>query len=176
MRDVRLLAAALTLMLWAYPPMFARADDRSGETQTVLFVCEHGSVKSLLAKSLFEQAAAREGLTLDAVSRGITPDPEVPEWMRVALKQDGFNIGEWRPVALSEADLRSAQRVITFDVTLPHAGDPEASRWDGLPAISEDYAAGRAAIGARIDELVRELRHETSTSGGARHEAQRQRY
>lgn len=176
MRDVRQLTAALILMLWTYPAMDARADDRSGETQTVLFVCEHGSVKSLLAKSLFEQAAAREGLTVDAVSRGIAPDPEVPEWMQVALRRDGYNIGEWRPVALSKEDLRSAQRVITFDVTLPHEGDPEASRWDGLPAVSEDYAAGRAAISARIDELVRELRHEMSTSGSARQEAQRQRY
>lgn len=96
--------------------------------------------------------------------------------MRVALTRDGFNIGKWRPVALSEADLSSAQRVITFDVALPHEGDPEASRWDGLPAISEDYAAGRSAIGARIDELVKELRHGTSIGRSARHEAQRERY
>lgn len=134
------------------------AAGRVSETQEVLFVCEHGSVKSLLAKLLFEQAAAREGLTIRAVSRATAPDAEVPEWMRAALKQDGFDIDTWRPVAVSAADVGSARQVVTFDVTLQAEGDAEIERWDGLPAVSKDYAAGRDAIAARIEELVRELK------------------
>jgi hypothetical protein len=159
MSQSRLVTAALTLVLSLSTPAQApAADEQHAETQTVLFVCEHGSVKSLLAKLLFEQAAVREGLAVHAASRGTLPDAEVPEWMRTALERDGFEIGSWRPAALSETDVRTARRVVTFDVTLPPDGEVEIERWNGLPAVSEDYAAGREAMAARIEELVADLR------------------
>jgi protein-tyrosine-phosphatase len=152
------MTAALALVLWVCAPARAPAADQTAEMQTVLFVCEHGSVKSLLAKLLFERAAAREGLALSAASRASAPDAEVPDWMRTALERDGFHIGHWRPAALSEADVRSARIVVTFDVSLPFEGDARIERWDELPSISRDYVAGREAIEARINQLVAELR------------------
>lgn len=129
----------------------------------MLFVCEHGSVKSLLARLLFEQAVASEGLAIPAVSRGTIPDAEVPEWMRTALERDGLDIGAWRPTALSEADIHSARLVVTFDVSLAFEGDAEIERWDGLPAVSKDYVVGREAIAARVKQLVSELRQTVET-------------
>lgn len=155
----RLATAVLTLVVSVCTPILAPAADKQDEErQTLLFVCEHGSVKSLLAKLLFERAAAREGLAIHAASRGTAPDAEVPEWMRTELERDGFRIGSWRPTALSEADIRFARRVVTFDVTLPLNGEVEIEHWDGLPAVSKDYAAGRKAMAARIEQLVAELR------------------
>ncbi len=158
MSQFRLMTAALTLVLWVCGPTQAPAAEQPAEIQPVLFVCEHGSVKSLLAKLLFEQAAAREGLAVPAASRGTVPDAEVPDWMRTALARDGFHIGAWRPTALSEADIRSARLVVSFDVSLPYEGDAQVERWDGLPAVSKDYVAGREAIAARVMQLVAELR------------------
>lgn len=158
MVQFRLLTAALTLVLWACAAARASAADYPAEMQPVLFVCEHGSVKSLLARLLFEQAAAEQGLAMPGVSRGTVPDAEVPEWMRTALERDGFHIGAWRPTALSEADIRSARFVVTFDVSLTFEGDAEIERWDGLPAVSKDYVAGRDAIAARVKQLIAELR------------------
>jgi protein-tyrosine-phosphatase len=150
--------ATLVLALWVCVSTPARAADQLAEPQTVLFVCEHGSVKSLLAKLLFEQAAVREDLAVSAASRGTAPDVEVPDWMRTALERDGFPIGPWKPTALSEADIRGASLVVTFDVLVPSKVDTEIERWDGLPAVSKDYVAGREAIAARIEKLVAELK------------------
>ena len=44
----------------------------------VVFVCEHGSVKSLVAQEWFNRRAKERGLAVRAVSRGITPDASVP--------------------------------------------------------------------------------------------------
>jgi arsenate reductase (thioredoxin) len=154
------MTATVALALWVLAPVQAPTAEHATSPETVLFVCEHGSVKSLLAKLLFERAAEREGLKVQAVSRGISPDAEVPDWMRAALTRDGFNIGQWRPTALSAADIHSAHRVVAFDVALPPDTDarPALERWDGLPSVSEDYLVGREAIASRIDELVRELK------------------
>jgi protein-tyrosine-phosphatase len=153
-------AATVALAFWACSAAQVPAEENTTAPETVLFVCEHGSVKSLLAKLLFERAAAREGLKVHALSRGISPDAEVPGWMSAALRRDGFSIGQWRPTALSAADIRSAHRVVVFDVDLPPDAEaqPTMERWDGLPPVSEDYVAGREAIAARIEELVRELK------------------
>lgn len=157
MPQFRLMTATVMLVLWVCMSTLARAADQAAEAQTVLFVCEHGSVKSLLAKLLFEQAAAREGLAVSAASRGTAPDAAVPDWMRTELQRDGFHIGPWKPTALTEADIHGARLVVTFDVSLPSKVDTGIERWDGLPAASKDYVAGRDAIAARIEKLIAEL-------------------
>ena len=163
----RMLAATIMSGICAYaqaqvPP----AEPMDG--QTVVFVCEHGSVKSLLAALLFERAAAAEGLEVRGVSRGAMPDTAVPEWMRLALEQDGFDIGKWRPGALSGEDIRSARRVVLFDVSLPPAmpASPAAEHWDGLPSVSKDYRSGRDAIAAKVDRLVGELKRDLAAQPG----------
>jgi chromate transporter len=47
-------------------------------TRTVVFVCEHGSAKSVVAASLFDRMAKERGLPVRAISRGTTPDASVP--------------------------------------------------------------------------------------------------
>ena len=44
----------------------------------VVFVCEHGSVKSPIAASLFDRTAEKRGLPFRAVSRGVNPEEHVP--------------------------------------------------------------------------------------------------
>ena len=137
----------------------------------MLFVCTHGTAKSLLAKLFFERASAPSWNMLRALSRAIDPDEAVPDWMRSALSREGFEIGTWRPSPLSRADIDAAERVITFDVApqeslvayLRIAGGGRAAlscrheAWDGLPALSENYAAGRKEIATRVEALAEEL-------------------
>jgi len=40
----------------------------------VLFDCEHGSVKSLIAASYFNQRAQSKGLKVRSIARGVAPD------------------------------------------------------------------------------------------------------
>ncbi len=49
-----------------------------GEPRTVVFVCLHGSGKSLIAAEHFRRFAAQRGLDVRTASAGPDPDPEVP--------------------------------------------------------------------------------------------------
>src|SRR6185369_3674390 len=86
------------------------------EPQTVLFVCEHGTVKSLLAKVLFEEYAQQVGLEMRAESRGTKVDSVVPPWMLRGLAMDHVTLGGWRPQGLRESDVMAASYVVSFDV------------------------------------------------------------
>jgi len=46
-------------------------------TRTVVFVCQHGAAKSVLAATLLERLAAEQGLPLRALARGTEPSPLV---------------------------------------------------------------------------------------------------
>ncbi len=125
----------------------------------VLFVCEHGTVKSLLAKVLFEQYAAEVGLMMQAVSRGTRSDSTVPPWMLQGLAADRVDLGAWRPQTLLPHDLANAAYVVSFDVPASATAGTRAPRahWDSLPSVSRDYAAGRDAIKMRVHKLVDSL-------------------
>lgn len=129
-------------------------------TATVLFVCEHGTVRSLLAKLLFEQYAAEVGLPMRALSRGTRADSAVPPWMQRGLAADHLTLGSWRPQTIRPTDLTNASYVVSFDVQPSATAATRAPRvqWDSLPSVSSDYAAGRDAIKVRVHALVDSLK------------------
>jgi protein-tyrosine-phosphatase len=45
---------------------------------TLLFVCLHGSAKSLIAVEHFRRLAAQRGLAVQGDSAGIEPDADIP--------------------------------------------------------------------------------------------------
>lgn len=56
------------------------AQDRkpSDAKPMIVFVCEHGSAKSVIAASEFERMAKKEGLAVNILARGTNPDAEIP--------------------------------------------------------------------------------------------------
>lgn len=148
------------LVLNAAAPIAGSAQQRAAPpARTVLFVCEHGTVKSLLAKVLFEQYAAQVGLRMQAVSRGTHADSTVPAWMQQGLAADHIALGAWRPLTLRPKDLADAAYIVSFDVPrgLTAGGNAPRDLWDGLPSVSKDYASGRDAIKRRVRALVDSL-------------------
>ena len=134
---------------------------------TVVFVCEHGSAKSLVAASLFDRMARERGIEARAISRGTSPDAAVPPAVVEALRTDGFEVAAFRPRALSGADVARAARVVAIGVDLGPLGakaGPRAVRWDGVPPVSTNYADARRDLVALIDRLLEEMR----TPAGAR--------
>lgn len=135
-------------------------------SKTVLFVCEHGTVKSLLAKVLFEEYAQQVGLHMRAESRGTHADSIVPPWMLRGLTLDHVDLGTWHPQTLGESDLVAASYVVSFDV--PEAATAAArvprTQWDGLPSVTQDYSKGRDAIRARVHSLVDSLKRAERTA------------
>lgn len=124
---------------------------------TILFVCEHGSAKSVVAAAHFNRIAAARGLPFRAVSRGTAPDAEMAPAAVEGLLGDGLKPDDPAPTRLEQADLDAAVRVVTF-CPLPtglQARSP-VERWE-VPPVSTEYAASREALLVRIERLLLEL-------------------
>jgi arsenate reductase len=138
--------------------MFATVVVAQTPPPTIVFVCEHGAAKSVVAAAHFNKLAAERGLPFRAISRGTAPDPAVPAGIATGLKNEGLMLpAAFAPTAFAATDLNGATRVVTFDVTLPSATSAPISRWDKLPAFSDGYTPASAAIARRVNDLLREL-------------------
>lgn len=128
------------------------------QTQTVLFVCEHGAAKSVVAAAHFNRLAAQRGLPFRAISRGTAPDPGVPGPIASGLATEKLSLpGGFKPTAVDPTDVAGASKVVTFDVTLTVKEPSRLSRWDKMPAFSDGYGPASAAIAAKVEALVNEL-------------------
>ena len=125
---------------------------------TVLFVCLHGSAKSVIAMQHLRRLAATRGLRLDATSAGVEPDPEIPPHVIGGLREDGLDTDGLSPRRLTDGDLRNAWRVVSFGCDVRHPGPSgcDIERWDDVPMVSDGYAPARSAIVARITTLLDE--------------------
>jgi arsenate reductase (thioredoxin) len=66
---------------------------------TALFVCLHGSAKSVIAAEHFTRLARERGLQYRGESAGIEPDSEVPALVVAGLAGNGIEIGGYVPRA-----------------------------------------------------------------------------
>jgi arsenate reductase len=153
--------------LLAFATLASAGPSDSGEgkpASTIVFVCEHGSVKSLIAMQWFNRLAAERGSTVRAISRGMTPDKAVPKGIVLNLGKDGFAVDGFTPSRLSKPDLRLAERVVSIgaDVTeVTKGSDVKVVEWGDIPPASENYGVSRDAIRARIDSLLKELKRDS---------------
>jgi arsenate reductase len=125
----------------------------------IVFVCEHGTVKSVVALEEFNRLAKERGLNVRAVSRGTHPDSSIPAPVRAGLKADGFDVSAFRSRLFERRDVQSALLVIALDADVDSVVDGKArvDRWDRLPSVTADYAKGRSAIVARVTHQVDSL-------------------
>lgn len=132
----------------------AKAVDKS----TVVFVCEHGSAKSVVAAAYFNHIAQQKDLSLHAVSRGTNPDLELAPAVVEGLRKDRINLPTEKPRRLISAEASNALQLVTF-CELPHEIKMQnVERWE-VPPISEDYSKSRDAIVKKVQELIQRLRN-----------------
>jgi hypothetical protein len=129
------------------------------EPAHVVFVCEHGSVKSLIAMVYFNQRARERGLPYQAVARGTAPEPFAPGPVREGLRVGGFDVSGFVPQLFKPSDLDDASLVVSFDQDIDKTVGARVShlRWDNLPGVLADYTRGRDAIVRHVDALLDEL-------------------
>jgi hypothetical protein len=122
----------------------------------VLFVCQHGAAKSVLAAAYFQKMAEARGLPLRVVAAGTEPDPEIAPRVVKELRADGIEVGGRRPRQVTREDVAGAWRVVSFNCDLSALAGPGTAveRWDDVPAVSEDFIRARAAIVARLGPLL----------------------
>ncbi len=122
---------------------------------TLLFVCEHGAAKSVIAATYFNKLASEANLDLRAIARGTNPDAELSPNTVAGLHADGLTPTESIPQMLSLADVESAHRVVAFcELPEEYRSKTVIEQWDGVPPVSEDYEKARDAIIERIHRLI----------------------
>ena len=123
----------------------------------VVFICEHGAAKSVVAAAWLRREAAHAGLSLRAEARGTAPADALSAAAVSGLLSDRFGPDESVPQRLRAADVATAWRVVVFgpEVTSEVAGAAPVETWT-VPAVIEGYAAARDAIVERLAPLLRD--------------------
>ena len=129
------------------------------QNNVVVFVCEHGAAKSVIAATYFNKMAEESNLDLRAIARGTNPDERYSANTIAGFLADGLMVAELVPRKLSAADVESAQRIITFcELPEEYRNKAGIEQWDGVPPVSEDYEKARDAIAEHLNQLMKELR------------------
>src|SRR5258708_36976431 len=128
--------SVLPLFLLGFGAVLAQ-DRKSDARPTVVFVCEHGSAKSVIAASEFERMAKEEGLDVKILARGANPEAEIPKLVRDGLKADGYDVGTMKSTKISEKDLKGAAKIISFGPDLKPllADGAVVSDWSATPDV-----------------------------------------
>lgn len=157
---MKLLVLALALLACR-----ARSAPPPGAAQ-VVFVCEHGAAKSVVASRYFNKLAADRGLAVRAVARGVDPQAELSVSAVAGLTADGLPPVPGAPRLLTASDVRSSARVVAFDCEQPvmKALRGADACWDDVPATGEDYARARDRIRAHVEPLVEQLGADRSSA------------
>jgi arsenate reductase (thioredoxin) len=146
----------------AIPWLMAAAALAGGEKDAapaVVFVCEHGAAKSVVAAAHFNRLARERGLALRAVARGTVPDERMAPVAVTGLAADGLAAPAGTPVRVRAEELSAARRTVAMgcDVARVAPRGARVERWDDIPPMSAGYGASRDAIVERVKKLLDEL-------------------
>src|SRR5215475_11649699 len=125
----------------------------------IVFVCRNGVSMSVWTAAYFNRLAAQRGVPERAIARASLPTyTAVPFRMRFALAVDGFRLDGYRPHVIDAEDARTAALIVTIDdAVLPpeaQANTSHSETWQGFPPMREQYFPSRAALKARVEDLV----------------------
>lgn len=129
------------------------------DQNTIIFVCQHGAAKSIVAATYFNQLAAQNELNVRAIARGTNPDSKLSEATVAGLSIDGLILAESTPQQLSLEDLHSAQRIVSFcELSDEYKDKIMIEQWDDVPPVSENYDKARDAIIEYLNVLITNIR------------------
>jgi protein-tyrosine-phosphatase len=124
----------------------------------IVFVCEHGAAKSIIAATYFNKIIQEMGLPERAIARGIHPDQELSQNTITGLHKDGMASAESKPQLLSIQEMETARWVISFcDLPVEYQHKNVIERWEDVPPVSENYEQARDAILAHLNHLLQNL-------------------
>lgn len=127
------------------------------QRKTVLFVCEFGTAKSVIAREMFRRRAAAANIAVSAFSRGLKIEDHLTPELRRNLAADGIDPYSEPFKVLQPADWQRASVVVAFN-PLPDAVPKSKVRdWTDVPSVVSQYPAARAVLERRIDALLDEF-------------------
>jgi arsenate reductase len=125
---------------------------------TVVFVCEHGAAKSVIATAYFNRIAAERGLRARAVYRGVNPQTDLSVAALKGLREDGLTAPDLKPAAISQSAGDTATVIFAIGCALPSTATAsgKADSWDDVPE-DKGYGATRDAIKRHVEDLIDQL-------------------
>jgi protein-tyrosine-phosphatase len=151
----------VTLFLLSSLPGWAQTDQSPSTRPKVVFVCEHGSAKSMIAATEFSRMTKQNGLDVTVISRGTNPDAELPKGVRDGLTSDGHDVSMLKPTKVSEADLKNATKIVSFgpDLTPWLPKGAAVADWSATPSVSENYSVARDYIRRQLEALLKDFKN-----------------
>lgn len=124
----------------------------------IVFVCEHGAAKSVIATAYFNKLAADRGLPFRATFRGTSPQDNLSVRAVEGLKADGLVVPAGKPTSIGDADIVAATHIFAIGCTLPDAArrSGKAADWSDVPD-DQGYAPMRDAIVRHVERLLADL-------------------
>jgi arsenate reductase (thioredoxin) len=126
----------------------------NGQTKKVIFVCEHGAGKSVVASAYFNKIAKDRNLDWEASCRGTNPDEEVSAPTKEGLRSDNLLDPKLSPQKLAQHDTSNVQKIMLF-TKLPDDFKTtiKSEDWSSLPNIDAKYEVRRDALIKKINEF-----------------------
>jgi DNA-binding beta-propeller fold protein YncE len=143
------------LLLIVSAAMAQRAAATAPAEPTVVFVCEHGAAKSVIATTYFNKIAAERGLRARATYRGVNPQADLSVSALKGLRDDGLAVPDQKPSPIAQADVDAATVMFAIGCTLPSnaVASGKSDSWDDVPE-DKGYAATRDAIKKHVERLI----------------------
>ena len=132
----------------------------------VVFVCQHGAAKSLIATAYFNKLAAERGLPYRATFRGATPQDDLSVQAVAGLRADGLPIPAGKPSAITDSDVAAATHIFAIGCPLPEKvrASGKTADWSDVPD-DRGYAPMRDAILRHVTALLDDLQKKASAPG-----------
>ncbi len=128
---------------------------------TVLFLCPHNALRSVIAAALLNQLADDRAR---GISAGTEPDERVNERTVTVLREVGIEVAHEKPGMVTLGQLQQAARVVSLDCPLPlelaTAAAGKLEEWpmpDTAGKPVEVVREVRELIKARVQQLIGEL-------------------
>lgn len=140
------------------PESSSKLNSMKPQTKKVLFVCEHGAGKSVVAAAYFNKIAKDRNLNWEATCRGTNPDEEIGNTIQDGLSSDNLPSPIASPQQLTSTDTSNVERIILF-TKLPEElkNTVQTEDWSSLPNIEGKYEARRDALIKKINEFFDSL-------------------
>lgn len=124
----------------------------------VVFVCEHGAAKSVVATAYFNKLAAERNLPFRATFRGTSPQDDLSVRAVDGLKADGVAVPAGKPAAITSADVADSTHIFAIGCTLPDVArrSGKAADWSDVPD-DQGYGPMREGIVRHVKLLLDEL-------------------
>lgn len=147
--------------VWLFAFCVLLINTTMAQDKKIIFVCQHGAAKSVIAASYFNKLAKERNLNYVAECRGIDPDSAVSVSAKDGLTHDRLFDPATRPQKLSDADTSDTERIILF-TQFPEDWkiSVKTEDWSNIKNLDGDYVQRRDAIVRKINNLLDLLQKE----------------